>query len=287
VDPAAEARVTPKALESVTQGTYVQPDDPLGIVLSEELAKSLNIQIGDEVTILSNTREGAMNGNDLRVVGFLGSNLPGVPTKMLIMHRETATTMLDMADRATEITVAVASEVPVAQVKEALQGLPLGPNNEVAVYEWEELMSFFQDVIEMQNFIYNMVIIVLFFMVLTGIANTMLMTVFERTREIGTMMALGMKRRHVVELFLMEALILGLLGAFLGVVLGYGVVTSVATQGLYFAPPGTGREMLIVPEIVPSTVVLAIVFGLVSALVSAAWPAWRAGKLKPVDALRA
>lgn len=287
VDPAGEALVTPKALDSVTEGTYVQADDPLGIVLSQELATSLGIKLGDEVTILSNTREGAMNGADLKVVGFLSANLPSMPTKMLIMHRAKAMELLDMDNRATEITVALSDEASVSDVKAALLQVPKAPNQELAVFDWEELMPFFQDIIGMQNFMYNMILVVLFFMVLTGIANTMLMTVFERTREIGTMMALGMKRRHVVELFLMEALILGALGAMLGLGVAYAVITGMASTGIHFIPPGTGREMLIIPELVPSSVVFAMTFGVVCALVSAAWPAWRAGKLKPVEALRA
>jgi len=125
-----------------------------------------------------------------------------------------------------------------------------------------------------------------------GIMNIMIVSLMERTREIGILKALGMKSRTVLAIFLSEAVIVGLLGATFGIGLGWVLANVAATifTGGGFAVAGeqgsVGGEFAITPVITPTVLLGALGFGIAVSVIFALYPAWRASKLKPVDALR-
>jgi putative ABC transport system permease protein len=116
-----------------------------------------------------------------------------------------------------------------------------------------------------------------------GIMNIMIVSLIERTREIGTLKALGMKRRTVLSIFLCESLIIGVIGGVLGIIAGWGMgrVVAVVVERM-FGVNGLTLE----PILTPLVVVGALAFGIGFSVIFALYPAWRASKLKPVDALR-
>jgi putative ABC transport system permease protein len=119
-----------------------------------------------------------------------------------------------------------------------------------------------------------------------GIMNIMIVSLIERTREIGILKALGMKSRTVLTIFLGESVIIGLIGAVVGIVLGWilaNVTASVLGSGVFGG--GTG-EFTITPLLTPEVLVGALAFGVGVSVIFALYPAWRASKLKPVEALR-
>ncbi len=121
-----------------------------------------------------------------------------------------------------------------------------------------------------------------------GIMNIMIVSLIERTREIGILKALGMKKRTVLSIFLCESVIIGLIGAVVGIALGWGlavVVARVFSGGGPFGGGG-GGGLTITPILTPELFVLALGFGIGVSVIFALYPAWRASKLKPVDALR-
>ncbi len=119
-----------------------------------------------------------------------------------------------------------------------------------------------------------------------GIMNIMIVSLIERTREIGILKALGMKSRTVLTIFLGESVIIGLIGAVVGIILGWGlasVTASVLGSGLF---GGGGGGFTITPLLTPEVLIGALAFGIGVSVIFALYPAWRASKLKPVDALR-
>ena len=125
-----------------------------------------------------------------------------------------------------------------------------------------------------------------------GIMNIMIVSLMERTREIGILKALGMKGRTVLSVFLCESLIIGLIGAVVGIASGWvlaNIVALVFRGGGAFTgnqAAATGGGMTITPLLTPTVTILALVFGVGISAIFALYPAWRASKLKPVDALR-
>ena len=130
-----------------------------------------------------------------------------------------------------------------------------------------------------------------------GIMNIMIVSLIERTREIGILKALGMKSRTVLSIFLGESMIIGLIGAVIGIALGWGLANIVAiifsgggpfqgVGGNQAATSAQGAGMTITPVLTPEVLILALAFGIGVSVIFALYPAWRASRLKPVDALR-
>ncbi len=119
-----------------------------------------------------------------------------------------------------------------------------------------------------------------------GIMNIMIVSLIERTREIGILKAVGMKSRTVLSIFLCESVIIGLIGAVVGIVLGWGLANVVAVLFSGGGPFGGGGGLTITPLLTLDVGLLALGFGVGVSVIFALYPAWRASKLKPVDALR-
>ncbi|MEM3597192.1 MAG: FtsX-like permease family protein [Candidatus Bathyarchaeia archaeon] len=124
-----------------------------------------------------------------------------------------------------------------------------------------------------------------------GIMNIMIVSLMERTREIGILKALGMKNRTVLAIFLSEAIIIGLLGAVIGIVSGWGLANIVARLGIFGgrfqgANQVATAQISITPVLTATVLIGALAFGVIVSVVFGLYPAWRASKLKPVDALR-
>jgi putative ABC transport system permease protein len=117
-----------------------------------------------------------------------------------------------------------------------------------------------------------------------GIMNIMIVSLIERTREIGTLKALGMKSRTVLSIFLCESLIIGIIGAVLGIITGWGMgrVVAVVVERMF----NVGSGLTLTPILTPLVILGALGFGIGVSIVFALYPAWRASKLKPVEALR-
>ena len=117
-----------------------------------------------------------------------------------------------------------------------------------------------------------------------GIMNIMIVSLIERTREIGILKALGMKSRTVLYIFLTESVIIGLIGAVIGIISGWGLANVVA---LFLGRGGIiGSALTITPILTPEVLIGAFGFGIGVSVIFALYPAWRASKLKPVEALR-
>ena len=188
-----------------------------------------------------------------------------------------------MQGRATELAIGVDDMGRVDEVKAALQQA-LGPSFEVST--WMEVMPFLRDMTNRLDIILRFISAVLFFLVVFGVVNTMLMNVYERVREIGTLLAIGWRRRNILALFVLEAAVLGVVGGAIGAAIGLGAALWTSRVGIPLTPPGAAFEQLIRP--IPDTTIALIAFGAAAlgATLAALGPARRAAKMNPVDALR-
>jgi putative ABC transport system permease protein len=121
-----------------------------------------------------------------------------------------------------------------------------------------------------------------------GIMNIMIVSLMERTREIGILKALGMKSRTVLFIFLTESVIIGLIGAVVGIILGGGLanIVAVIVVRMFTGAGGGGGSLTLTPVFTPEVLLSALAFGIGVSVIFALYPAWRASKLKPVEALR-
>jgi putative ABC transport system permease protein len=140
--------------------------------------------------------------------------------------------------------------------------------------------------IELQNSVLRYIIAVFFIVMIAGIVNTMLMSVFERIREVGTMMAIGVRRKRILAMFLFEAMTLGSMGALAGLIFGGGFVLLTGRVGFPMPSIGDAEAYTVYPYVAPSYMLTVMGIALVTAVIAALYPALRASRLRPAEALR-
>ncbi|MBX7098260.1 MAG: FtsX-like permease family protein [Myxococcaceae bacterium] len=292
VDPALEAKVTPRRTELVTVGHMFPDAQASQVVLNAEFASGLEAPLLDparplppveqQTALLAGDRDGALNGENVMLSGTLPSFSPGDKRNGLV-PLGLAQKLLRMEGRVTEYALAVEPLEAAPTVRAALQA-ELGPDYEV--HTWDELFPFIKSLTGTQDFVFSIVSGVFLAVVLLGVVNAMLMTVLERTREIGTMLAVGMRRRQIVTLFILEGLVIGTIGASLGVVLGSLLTLYLNHQGIPLPSPGATVPSIVRPFITARFLLAALVGAPVGAALATLWPALRAAALRPVEALQ-
>jgi putative ABC transport system permease protein len=168
-----------------------------------------------------------------------------------------------------------------ADMKRTLSGYALDINT------WEEIEHNIRRMLANHDLLAMVVSVILFVIVFSTVMNTMLMVVLERTNEIGTLTAVGFKRLHILSLFLVEGGLKGVMGGVIGIVVGTAAVSALKSAGIPFRMPGgTGAIYMIRPEVDSSVIILALVFAVGAALLGSLFPADRASRMDPVEALR-
>jgi putative ABC transport system permease protein len=281
LDPEGELRVCPQRDKLATEGRTFTRADHEAAVLTPELARTLGIRLGQKAALLTSDKEGSLSAVDMSVVGVYGQPGPPLPEKKIgFVPLALAQELLHMQGRATEIVVAVDDLQALARVK-ADVAAAVGPAYQVST--WSELVPFLKDAVASWRFMSNLFTSIFMFVALLGIVNTMLMSVLERTREIGTMMALGVRRRSILTLFLLEATVQGFLGGLGGALLGSAVVFKIGRSGLHFHM--STSVLHVHPYVDLRFFLIALVLATAGAVVAALWPALRASRLRPVTAL--
>lgn len=278
-DPVRERRVSPRRDDAIVEGRWLKGEGDL--LLGMELADALGARPGQKVALLTNDRDGVMNAIEATLRGRVAAGTQG-EKKLAVIPLHKAQELLRMEGRVTEIAVAVEDVDEVDEVKARLERA-LGAGFEV--HTWRELAPFAEDARGMQDRALAFVVGIFLFIILMGVANTLLMNVMERVREIGTMLAVGARRRQVLALFVAEGATLGALGAVVGCALGAAVVSGLGQVGVRLTTPGASVPQLIVPHITAPFLVGMVVLGTVGAALFALWPAYKASRLRPVEAL--
>jgi putative ABC transport system permease protein len=276
------------SLAVIVEGKELASRDPRGITLGVGLARAFGVKPGDDLTLLSTTKAGAINALAVKVRGvwesgekayddrFLRAPLTEVQRLLDVEHGEVQSIVL-LLD-ATEHTAAVRAD---------LERLIRDRGLDLEIRTWDDLALRYHQVRELFGRIFAVLTLIVSIMVVFGITNTMTMAIFERTREIGTVMALGTRRRGVVSMFVLEGVALGALGGLVGVVLGVALARLVSAIGIQLPPPpGSTRGFVVQIFVVPQVLLQAFRLSLVTAALASLYPAWRAARLNVVEALR-
>jgi len=284
IDPALEYQVCPQRYKRVAAGTKpLSSDQPGTALIGQTLADSLKAQKGVTLVMQAAGPHASTNALDVEVGGFLPSISIAESKRLATVPLGFAQDLLRMKGQVTEYAIAVTDMQQMDTIAANLRAV-LG--DEYQVTTWEELDPATKTRVASLGYVLLFVALVLFLLVATGIVNTMLMSVYERVREIGTMLALGVRRWQVTALFLLEAISLGLGSAILGTSLGYLVVRWLGQRGIPMKPPG-GDVLWTYPSVDLRFLLIVIGFSVMGAMLSAMYPAYKASRLSPVDALRA
>lgn len=265
-------------------GGQLMPGRSYGISVSSDLARLLGYKVGDTITLLSSTLDGQANALDAEIVNIFNTGNAGTNDKYMVASLSFSQTLLD-TDRVEKFVVLFDDEKLTLRKKEELQTKLKAEGYDIEIKTWQELSSFYLQVKNLFNMIFSFIAVIVFVIAVMSIANTIAMTVVERTREIGTMRSIGMRTGGVIKLFAYESAWLAIVGTGLGALVTFAVAMIVNHAGITYTPPNSSYAVALLVDLEwPQIIAVAFVVILLSVL-SAVLPSIKAGRLKIVDAL--
>ena len=282
VDAGREAIVSP--VLNIAAGENLSSDDVTGIILGHGLAENLGVGVGDQVVLLANTGSGRINAVECRVRGLF--------TTVGKTYDDSALrTPISLARQLTRQAGAhrwIAVLKDTSLTDETLQAMRRSAGDaELEFIPWTALADFYNKTVALLSNQISIIRMIIAFVIVLTIANTMMMAIMERTAEIGTCMALGRTRGHILRNFVFEGLAIGTMGGVGGVIIGWLLAELISWVGIPMPPPpGMSRGYTGAIRFTWPIAIHALAVALGTTLIASAYPAWRASKLEIVDALR-
>jgi len=287
VYPEKEIATLPLFLSRIKQGEKTIKEGE--ILIPELLANGMKTKVGDTVVVIATNRDGSVNGKQFVVSGIIES-VTGPGGRDGYMHIKDARDVLRMEEKEiSEVAIRLKDFVKLDAVSGSLCEMLSGELNEQGkpvfdVRTWEKLSPFYNvaRMIDVMTFFIRLMLIAI---VLVSIMNVMIMAVFERIREIGTISAIGTMPGKIRSLFLIEGLSLGIIGAITGTILALGAVFIINLAKITF---NFGRQagLILSPSLDIKDIILISVIVIVVSVAAALQPAFKASKMEPVEALR-
>ncbi len=285
-----EAVPVPDAQLATAVAATDAPDDIAA--LSAQEAPPAAAQSGTQIELLAPTPRGAPNVAQLKVVKAEEQGVKALDDIFIALHLPQAQRLVygTGTPKVTAIIVQLqhTADLPLAQAHLTQLMRQAYPDKPLAVLSFDVLNPFYGQSIKMFDIIFGFISALIGSIVLFLLSNTMSMTVAERTVEIGTLRAIGLRRNGIRNLFVCEGMLLGLIGATLGIVLSLIISFVINQSGLTWIPPGSMTQVPLTVRVAGEyRLVLTSAIGLMAvATLSAWWPARRAARMNIVDALR-
>jgi putative ABC transport system permease protein len=289
IDPAKEMVTVPLLQSRIVDGDPTGLLKPGEILVPELMAKGMKVKTGDTVVVVATNRDGSVNGQTFVVRGVV-AGISGPGGRDAYIHIDDARRILRLTKpEVSEVLVRLKSlsdlSATVAKLEAAFaedvnpQGKPT-----FEVHGWDKL-SPFANIAKMIDLMTVFIKAMLVSIVLISIMNVMIMAVYERIREIGTISAIGTPPSRILGLFLAEGLLLGIFGTVVGVVFSLGAIAALNVHKVSFAF-GQQDNIVLAPTIAASDVVTACAVVIVVAVLASLQPAWKAARMDPIAALR-
>jgi putative ABC transport system permease protein len=259
------------------------------ILVPNLLARGFGVKIGDTVVVVATNRDGSVNGKTFLVSGILES-ATGPGGRDGYIHFDDAREILRISGKeVSEFAVSLKSLGRLEEVAQSVRaGLGLGEKKQkgggIEVHTWSQL-SPFANIANMIDLMTLFIKLMLIAIVLISILNVMIMAVYERVREIGTIAAIGTLPGKILSLFLVEGFCLGVTGAVVGVFSGLGIILVLNLVKISFSF-GQATGLILAPTIAPMEVVTASLMVIIVSVLASLQPAYRASRMEPIDALR-
>lgn len=289
VDPVAEPQVS-NLSSTLIEGRYLAEGDAATIVMGEGLARNLGLSLGDNVTMLGTGNDGAVAADVLELVGIFSTGISGLDRQITQMPLARFQETFNLGDAVNVLAVRSADFNDLEKAEADLR--ELAAKNGAVYLRWDELQPEVRQMITLDLStalpIYGVMVIVVVFILL----NTLYMSVLERTREFGGLLAIGMRPTQIGAMVWLEQIFLSFLGAGIGIAIGAGITLWVGSVGLQF--PGMEdvfKQMGISGRIYPDLSLLSALLGpgtiVISILILGLIPFRRILKLEPVEAMGA
>ncbi|MGB7055556.1 MAG: FtsX-like permease family protein [bacterium] len=283
IDPEKERNIA-GLQKRLVDGTYLKSGERAAI-LGSGLAKRLNMTVGDTMTVITRTAYDSPTGMNFVIKGTFQTGIGGMDRSIFYIPLDAGQTLLDLEGRTTEVIILVKEPDKAVQVARSIR---LGNDYSVVPFQYNPVLRY----VNMAELIYSVFYLVVLLVACSAIANTMLMIVFERTKEIGMMKALGLNNLSIVGLLTIEAGIIGVVGSFLGSAVGTILSYWLKYEGIDISMVSstTSADMPFGPIIylapTPFIIATAFLLGMLITIIVALLPISRAIKINPAKALK-
>ena len=263
-------------------GEFIKADDREGILVGNVLADKLKLNVNDKVNLLVTTSNGDVNEQLFTVRGIFTTRTPGYDESTIFMPLTKAQAITATENHASTIFVLLQDSNQADAVAQALH------SNNYKILTWREQNVFITQFEDYANAFFIVLYLIVLGITATVVTNTLVMAVFERTREIGILAAIGMKGRGIMAQFLAEAALLATGGVIGGLIIGGAAVAYFTVNGIYIGDYGiTGvlfEDRIYAHLTLANTINLAIVTYVIT-LIASLYPARLAARMEPVEAL--
>jgi len=285
IDPVAEREFSFVSYDDV-EGRFLEDVNDNGVVIGRKLADTLETRVGKRIVLMSQDPDNEIADRGFRVIGLFEASMPAFEEAYVFIGKKAAQKMLRIGDTTTEIVfvgddyrnVEPTYELATAIVDDSLE-----------VSRWYEIDTYLGTMLKVMDGFVLIWVVVIFLALSFGLVNTLVMAVFERIREIGLMLALGMKPASILGQIIIESMLLLLVGLLIGDVLAWatiqplsgGIDISVVAEGMEMM----GASSILYPKLYLSDMILANVVVLILGFLASLSPAWRASRYEPVEAI--
>lgn len=271
---------------SLVGGNFIEANDRGGVMIGKRMADSLGLKLGENVSLTTINADGVPEEGIFAIRGIFDSGVLVYDEATVFMPIAKAQSFALTGDRASTIIMLLHDENDADQVAAAVTAPGL------QALTWRELNAVFLETMGTAMSFYWILDGIVMLIVAVIIANTLLMAVFERIREMGILSALGMKRRQVMQMMIFEASIISLAGIILGLAIGLGFVALLTQNGFVMgemagSTPTIPLSAVVYAKFAPETFAWLAVWTFIIALLASLYPAWFAARLEPVKALHA
>ena len=287
VEPAVEAQFSLQAA-SIADGRYLLEEEGDAILIGKGLADRLGLEVGDRTTLLGHSKYETLRQRTMTVVGIYDVGAPDLEKGMVFITLPEAQSLYNLRDQVTEVAI---------MLQDVNQEVAVLPNlqSELPSYEvdtWKTLKPEITETMSTKAMFTSLIGLIVVIIASIGILNLQLMAVFERTREMGVLTAMGMKGRQVMWLFLLEGTMIGLIGAVVGCLLGLGLLALINQAGGFNLGYSTDMGDIVAlmgdrlyPSVTTTGVLVRGLAVVVIAALASLYPAWQASRKEPAAAL--
>lgn len=254
------------------------------VIIGSELATMLKIGDGQDLTLLTSTKDGVANAMDVKVVKSYNTGNPATNDKFVLSDFELAQDLYD-TDGAERVVVTLKNPDKIVEIQEELMAKLGASGHQLEVKTWDELSPSYKKVTTLFGIIFRVLTIIISVIVLLTVLNTMQMVVAERTKEIGTMRAIGMLKNQVILLFCTEGLIMGILGCLMAAPILTIIANILIMAGISFTPPVASVAVPLLLILTPKNIITVFLLFSIVAIVSSFFVSRRIANQQVVDSL--
>lgn len=286
IDPIREKKVM-DTYKLIKKGKFLTSEDHRSIILGASLAEKMGLELGDKVVLMTQSAEEMLSGFPYRLKGILDT---GTDTDEFIVFitLHSAQELLGIGEQFHTVVVRLPDRSSIPLFLKNFRDLPNAEAYEILT--WDKLIPQIDQWANWTGAIISIIMIVVMAVIGIGVMNTILMSILERTKELGVMMAIGTTPRQIVLMVFIETLTIVWCGMVLGIILGYLLVAYFGHFGIHFQGfEAAARQAFMNPVVYPKLYFYRIVNSVVGLLIITSlvgfYPAWKASRLEPVKAI--